>query len=152
MKILQILEPIGLVRAFNMADRAVSLLPEQEKEAALAEMYRTGYFGAYARESEMMILYSGQPKKLGDIPLIVLSLQMNAQKMYEQYYPMLQEEFTLEIGQKMADIYNKNQDELATLSPRGKRIIVEDSGHFIQLEKPELVIDAIREVFEQCAK
>lgn len=152
LKVLQILEPIGLVRAFKMLDSIIASFPEQEKEAALAEMYRSGFSGAYARESEMMIAYSGQPDKLGDIPLIVLSQQTDAQKMYDQYRPLLQDEFTLELGQQVADIYNANQEELASLSPRGKRIIVEDSGHFIQLDKPELVIDAIREVFEQVVK
>jgi pimeloyl-ACP methyl ester carboxylesterase len=45
-------------------------------------------------------------------------------------------------------VQDEMQAELATLSPRGKRIIAEESGHFIQLDQPELVVDAIREVVE----
>jgi len=38
--------------------------------------------------------------------------------------------------------------ELAVLSPRGRHIIAEECGHYIQVDQPELVIDAIREVVE----
>ena len=38
--------------------------------------------------------------------------------------------------------------ELAAQSSRGKRVVAEKSGHYIQLEQPELVLDAIREVVE----
>jgi hypothetical protein len=40
------------------------------------------------------------------------------------------------------------QADLATLSPQGKQFIAEESGHYIQVDQPELVIDAIREVVE----
>jgi hypothetical protein len=40
------------------------------------------------------------------------------------------------------------QAELAALSTRGKHIIAEESGHYIQVTHPQLVIDAIREVVE----
>ena len=49
----------------------------------------------------------------------------------------------------MVDSYNENQDELAALSIRGQRIAVEDSGHNIHLDQPQVVVDAVREVFEQ---
>ncbi len=38
------------------------------------------------------------------------------------------------------------QRELATLSPRGKLVVAERSGHDIHLEQPELVIGAIQDV------
>jgi pimeloyl-ACP methyl ester carboxylesterase len=40
------------------------------------------------------------------------------------------------------------QAELVALSPRGKQVIAEESGHYIQIDQPELVIDAIREVVD----
>jgi pimeloyl-ACP methyl ester carboxylesterase len=36
--------------------------------------------------------------------------------------------------------------ERAALSSKGKQIVAEQSGHFVQLDQPDLVIDAIREV------
>ena len=38
--------------------------------------------------------------------------------------------------------------ELAQQSSRGKRIVAEKSGHYIQIDQPELVIDAIHQVVE----
>lgn len=38
------------------------------------------------------------------------------------------------------------QEELASLSTESRHLIVEDSGHAIHLERPELVVDAIQEV------
>ncbi len=152
--ILQIAEPIGLVRAFKFLDASFNSfqLTEEEKERMLAEMYRTVYIGANVREGEMSSAYSGQPEPLGDMPLIVLSQKMDAQKLFEPYPPAIQSQLTMERWQQEADIYNEMQDELAALSTRGERIIVEDSGHFIQLDQPQVVIDAIREVFGQVAR
>jgi pimeloyl-ACP methyl ester carboxylesterase len=36
--------------------------------------------------------------------------------------------------------------ELAGLSSRGRLVVADDSGHYIQLERPQLVVDAIAEV------
>lgn len=38
------------------------------------------------------------------------------------------------------------QTELATLSPQGKLVVADKSGHHIQLDQPNLVIDAIEQV------
>lgn len=41
------------------------------------------------------------------------------------------------------------QQELVSLSTQGKQVIAEKSGHYIQWDQPDLVIDAIREVVDQ---
>lgn len=154
------LVPIGLMRAFKLLDASnISLmLRENERAPALAEMYRTSYIGANMREGEMMTTYLSQSRKLnnlGDIPLIVLSQQMDAQKLFEFYsslYPTMRSQFSVEMFQQPAEIYNEQQDELAALSTRGERIIVEDNGHFIQFDQPQMVLEAIREVYEQVAQ
>jgi pimeloyl-ACP methyl ester carboxylesterase len=154
LRVLQIAEPIGLLRAFKLMDPWVDSLQlaEEDEEPVLAQAYRSGYMGPYVRETLMMSDYAGLPTKLGDIPLIVLSQKVDAQKMYEQYRPLYHEQFTMEMAQQLTDSANEMQDELAALSRRGVRIVVEDSGHFIQLDAPEVVIDAIQEVFEQVAR
>jgi pimeloyl-ACP methyl ester carboxylesterase len=38
------------------------------------------------------------------------------------------------------------QTELAALSPQGKLVLAEQSGHYIQLDQPSLVIDAVQQV------
>lgn len=152
-RILQITAPLGVLRAFGLLDAGVgSMFTEVEKGPVLAEVYRSGYIGAWLRETEMMSAYAGRPEKLGDLPLIVLSQKIDAQDMYEQYHPLLPELFTMEMAQQLADSSNEMQDELAALSTHGKRIVVEDTGHFIQLDVPQVVIDAIWEVFGQIAR
>jgi pimeloyl-ACP methyl ester carboxylesterase len=156
-RIFKIAEPVGLLRMLKLMDPAVASyqLPDKEKELALAEVYRTGYMGAWLRETEMTSAYSSQPGKLGAIPLIVLSREYDVEdveKAFEAYPPASQALLTMEVKQRIVDTYNGNQNELAALSTRGKRIVVPDTGHYIQLDKPQVVIDAIREVFGQVAK
>jgi pimeloyl-ACP methyl ester carboxylesterase len=42
----------------------------------------------------------------------------------------------------------KERDRLAHGSPRGRHIIAPKSGHWIQLDEPRLVVDAIREMMQ----
>jgi hypothetical protein len=44
------------------------------------------------------------------------------------------------------------QTELAALSPQGKLQAASQSGHFIQLDQPKLVIDAIQQVVTTARK
>ena len=154
LRIYPIIERLGLIRAFKLYDPAIASLQfaENDKALLLAEMYRTGYIGAIGRELDMMNAYESQHrelKSLGDLPLIVLTRKVDAQDMIEQIPPSLQ---SMELAQQMADIVNGMQEELVALSTRGELIIVEDTGHNIQFDKPQAVIGAIREVFEQVAK
>ena len=40
------------------------------------------------------------------------------------------------------------QDNLAKLFPNAKHVTVKDSGHYIQVDRPQLVVDSIRDVVE----
>ena len=40
------------------------------------------------------------------------------------------------------------QKALARLSSRSKHIIAERSGHYIQMDQPEIVVDSVRQVVE----
>ena len=75
---------------------------------------------------------------LGDIPLIVLSHGQ------EQQIPGL----SVEVSREFDQTFQQMHVELTAQSSQGKRIIAEQSGHYIQFDQPELVIDAIREVVE----
>jgi pimeloyl-ACP methyl ester carboxylesterase len=52
------------------------------------------------------------------------------------------------VDAKWAEVQTEMQSRLAGLIPNSKHIIVEKSGHFIQLDQPDLVIDVIRTVVE----
>jgi|CXWL01.1.fsa_nt_gi pimeloyl-ACP methyl ester carboxylesterase len=49
---------------------------------------------------------------------------------------------------QMEEMWRGMQQDLATLTPMGRQIIVESSGHFIQIDEPEIVISAIPEVVD----
>ena len=55
-------------------------------------------------------------------------------------------------NQQSEDVWQALQPVLAGLSSQGKHIIAEQSGHMIQFDQPELVIDAIREMLNAIQK
>lgn len=44
--------------------------------------------------------------------------------------------------------WRKGQDELAALLPDARHVVANESDHYIQIEQPDLVIDAVRQVVE----
>jgi pimeloyl-ACP methyl ester carboxylesterase len=76
---------------------------------------------------------------LGNIPLVVLSHDPNTPQ------PDLPEDLVKPFN----DAWEKMQEELAQLSPRSARVIAKNSGHYIQLDRPDLVIEAVRNVVDQ---
>lgn len=71
----------------------------------------------------------------GTLPLVVLSQQQKT-------------EFSSPDEQQIQDAWPGFQRDLASLSSNSTHIIAEQSGHYIQLDQPELVINAIRSVLQ----
>ena len=124
--------------------QALSMVPEETREtyrgvmsadakglAAIREEY-----GAY--QDHFAAVRAAHITSLGDIPLIVLSHGKT------QPLPGL----SAEVSREFEQICQQMHIELTAQSSHGKRIVAEKSGHYIQLDQPELVIDAIREVVE----
>jgi pimeloyl-ACP methyl ester carboxylesterase len=76
---------------------------------------------------------------LGDIPLVVLSHDPDTPQ------PDLPEDLVKPAN----DAWQQMQEELAQLSSKGKQVIAKNSGHYIQLDRPDLVIKAVRSVVDQ---
>jgi pimeloyl-ACP methyl ester carboxylesterase len=76
---------------------------------------------------------------LGDLPLVVLSHDPDKPQ------PDLPEDLVKPTN----DAWEKMQEELTQLSTRGTQIIAKNSGHYIQLDRPDLVIEAVRQVVVQ---
>ena len=72
---------------------------------------------------------------LGNTPLIVLRRD---QFSYPKKY-----------AEQMEREHKEVQEALSHLSRRGKLVVVPDSGHHIQLDAPQAVIDAIRKVLDE---
>lgn len=75
---------------------------------------------------------------LGDMPLAVLS--------HDPAKPS--SEFPPDLNKTVNQAWDKMQDELAHLSTRGTRTIAKNSGHYIQSDRPDVVIEAVRNVTE----
>jgi pimeloyl-ACP methyl ester carboxylesterase len=76
---------------------------------------------------------------LGDLPLAVLSRDPD----------MPMPDIPADLEKPINDQWNQMQDELARLSTRGTRTIARKSGHYVQIDRPELVVEAVRNVVDQ---
>jgi pimeloyl-ACP methyl ester carboxylesterase len=83
-------------------------------------------------------------RSYGDMPLIVLTQSPES----AEAYPGLSEAQV----EAMNTLWVRMHDELARLSSRGENQVVEHSGHYIQKDRPEVVISAIRRVVEDSRK
>jgi pimeloyl-ACP methyl ester carboxylesterase len=76
---------------------------------------------------------------LGDLPLAVLSRDPDKPSA----------DLPADLAQPANAAWEKMQEELAHLSTRGTRTIAKNSGHYIQIDRPDVVIDAVHSVVEQ---
>ena len=78
---------------------------------------------------------AGQYKDLGDIPLIVLASAR----------PSVQIK-----NQDLQDVWLELQQELISLSENGEIRMLPESGHYIQFDQPQEVIEAVHDVVQRC--
>jgi pimeloyl-ACP methyl ester carboxylesterase len=111
------------------AREAYSALLLSDPEFVEAQAAETAsIFGSLAQ------VRAAQITSLGNIPLIVLY-----HGVADAPWPgMTLEEYT--------QWWHTLQTELAALSPQGELIVADQSGHYIQLDQPDLVISAIEQV------
>lgn len=88
------------------------------------------------RESAAQTAATGS---LGNMPLAVLS--HDPEKPSSELPP--------DLARPMNDAWEKMQEELARLSSRGTHVIAKNSSHYIQLDRPDVVIEGVRNVVEQ---
>jgi pimeloyl-ACP methyl ester carboxylesterase len=58
-------------------------------------------------------------------------------------------ELPADLAKPVNQAWEKMQEELAHLSTRGTRTVAKNSSHYIQVDRPDVVIDAIRNVVQQ---
>lgn len=90
---------------------------------------------------ELQAMYQSRrdkPATLGALPLIVISRDLARAE-------------EIEAGEGLAAERRALQDDLAALSTRGRLVVATGSGHHVQLERPEIVIDAIRTILDEIA-
>jgi pimeloyl-ACP methyl ester carboxylesterase len=135
---------IGVVRLANMLGPVgypISELPPDSVDEAIAILSSTRQLYESADEvssiGESFEEQLAAPLSLGDKPLIVLTagpLQLEGMGLSQEQMDQMDEAHT------------QTQAALVQGSQNSEQIIAEDSGHYIQMEQPDLVIDAIRQV------
>jgi pimeloyl-ACP methyl ester carboxylesterase len=127
---------LGITRLFAPA-------PDELSREINYLLMRTKGIEAFADELAVDDINADQIRAagtMGDIPLIVLTAGKSSDGVYSSETDRAAERRVWVEG---------IQAEMAKLSSRGKQIIVADSDHMIPTERPEAVVSAIRDVWEQ---
>jgi len=85
---------------------------------------------------------TSQTGSLSDMPLVVLS--------HDPDKPST--DLPADLAKSVNDAWEKMQEELVHLSTRGTQIVAKNSSHYIQVDRPDLVINAVRDVVAQSRK
>ncbi len=82
-------------------------------------------------------------ESLGDLPLVVLSHSPTAH-VFSNLSP--------EVAEKVEQVWQNLQNDLAGLSSNSTHIIATKAGHYISVDEPQLVIDAILKIINEVKK
>ncbi len=143
LSVCDLLAPTGLFRLVGVSNALIegTGLPTDLQAAAIATLNRNDYCRTVANEmrtSDKDTNLRLGPPSLGDIPLIVL---------VAGGYPEVNQQGRSPDSERMGwREWLTIQDELSALSTQGKLLIVENSSHYIHLDRPEAVIEAILEI------
>jgi hypothetical protein len=139
-RILEPLSQLGMLALAqeNIPDRG---LPDETLGQYRAISVATKYFETGINENEAFEKNLGEVRaahinSLGNTPLIVLS------RGYWDAMPFLSKAE----NQHAWEAWQEMQSVLVALSSNSKQIIAKQSDHFIQLQQPNLVIEAIQEM------
>jgi hypothetical protein len=109
-----------------------------------SRFFETAIEEAASVKETAALVRAAQIGSLGDIPLVVLTRGLSTGP---DLLSVSEEE-----AQQGEAVWDELQAELAALSSNGKQVVAEQSGHYIQSDQPELVIDAIRQVVEAAGR
>jgi pimeloyl-ACP methyl ester carboxylesterase len=122
-----------LPEAAASASRALAVTDPKWLEAIMADQQ--------AAEEILREVGAADVGTMADLPLIVL-----ARGQAETLPPQIA--VTPEVAAEVERLWRALQAELARRSTRGRLVVAERSGHYIQLDEPDLVVAAVREVVE----
>jgi pimeloyl-ACP methyl ester carboxylesterase len=144
---LKILATIGVTRLpYTLGGEAPGQTsPNLVDEQAAISSHRKDTFAVADETSSLEESFDENrtaPMSLRDKPLTVLTAEP----------PPLEQITNQGLSQAQAhqidELHSESQADLTRRSQNAKQVIVEDSGHYIHVERPDLVIDAIRQVVE----
>jgi pimeloyl-ACP methyl ester carboxylesterase len=132
----------GAVRIAPMATKGVPHQPPQAVQAMAA--YASTSLGSMLKEFESMdqtFAEEGTFRQLGNRPLYVLTAMTPLPK-----EALATLKLTPEQGVQYKEVWKQMHDEEALWSSKSQHQLVPDAGHYIQFDRPDIVIEAIRSV------
>jgi hypothetical protein len=133
--------PVLPVGFFEGPDPVLHLGYLEDEQAAISS-HRKHIFAIADETSSLEESFAenrADPMTLGDKPLMVLtagSVQTEGTSLSPQQ------------AEQLDKLHSESQAALTKRSENTRQIIAEDSGHYIQVEQPALVIDAVRTVVD----
>jgi pimeloyl-ACP methyl ester carboxylesterase len=135
----------GVVRAATAAEEKPPHVPERAFKAIKA--YGPTSFGSMLKEEEAIdetLAEAGTFRQLGDRPLFVLTEMAPYSEQALAYWNI-----TAAQAKKYQDISNQMQEEFTAWSSQSQYQMISDSGHYIQFDRPDVVIAAVRSVVDK---
>jgi len=132
---------LGKVMGEKAAPPIVMKLPPEIRTTYLEVGFQPQYFQsnldelAASGESDKQLSTTGS---LGDLPLTVI----------RHGIPDLFASMPIEQAKQAEIVWQELQEELAKLSSNSQMLVAEKSGHGIQIDQPDLVADAIRQMVQ----
>jgi pimeloyl-ACP methyl ester carboxylesterase len=134
---------IGIVRLMNLCP-PIPNAPRIAEQAGCAYIPQTASANLKASQSFKTTLANASHfRQLGDRPLVVLTAMQQIKP--EDLKTMGMSEAQ---GRKFQAIWTELQDDEAAWSSHSRHEIVPDSSHYIQFDRPDVVIKAVREVVD----
>lgn len=137
--------PMRLVRASGLINAYLPIVtPENLHPMDRGEIHGTGFCGTARAEAGAFAAAARQaepPRELGTLPLIVLT----AGRGMADDPDVARTELPLEALAAWDASWRDLQASLASLSTNASHRLVRDAGHFIQIDRPDAVIEAIRD-------
>jgi len=125
--------PFGIPRLLGLCDEgAIDRAADCNGHTATERMAEIQAFP----ESAVQAALTGP---FGDLPLVVLS--HDPDKFSNDLPP--------DLAKSVNQLWETMQEDLAYLSTRGAQTVAKNSGHYIQIDRPDVVIDAVRRIVEQ---
>ena len=137
----RVIAPLGIMRLLGLFDN--SALPADIQPAVVMVRNQNRLCRSAIQESDAIPTSAAQlaiAESLGDMPLVVLS---HGKPPSPDELPPGQ---NIELMEEMLVVWRELQEELAAKSSNSSHFLAEESGHYIHLEQPQLVIDAINQV------
>jgi pimeloyl-ACP methyl ester carboxylesterase len=125
--------PIGIPRLIGLCDE------DPVQRAAECNWHSAREGVAELKSFSESAAQTAATGSLGDLPLAVLS--------HDPDKPSA--DLPADLAKPTNDAWEKMQEELARLSTRGTQVIAKNSSHYIQIDRPDVVIDAVRNVVQQ---